>query len=129
MALAGGTAGAAGQGAWQSLCALVRRRPAGSGDGDGYEDGQGAAGQRELEELRAAPGDTARARALAEALTVRVGQDAEFGRELEVWLSRHGGGGVHMGIYGGTQGTVVQSQHIGTLNLGGSQRPAAEDRP
>ncbi|GAA2482146.1 hypothetical protein GCM10010393_11000 [Streptomyces gobitricini] len=124
MALAGGTAGAAGQGAWQSLCALVRRRPAAHSDGD--EDAQGVTGQRELEELRASPDDTERARALARALAVRARQDAEFGQELDAWRNRHGGGSVNMGIYGGTQGTVVQAQHIGTLNVGRPERPGAD---
>lgn len=124
MALAGGTAGAAGQGAWQSLCELVRRRPAASSDGDG--DAHAVPGQGELEELRATPEDAGRARALARALTERAQRDAEFGRELDAWRDRHGGDSVTMGIYGGTQGTVVQARHIGTLNLGSPGRPGAE---
>ncbi|MFD5561240.1 hypothetical protein [Kitasatospora griseola] len=114
MMLAGGAAGAAGRSAWQSLVALVRRRPA--------EDaaGQEATGLPELEAFEADPGNPARAQRLAEALTVRAERDPEFARRLVGCLPAPAS--VHVDgsntISGGEQGTVVQAQYIGTIHIG-----------
>ncbi|MFD8478997.1 hypothetical protein [Kitasatospora sp. NPDC059673] len=115
MMLAGGAAGAAGRSAWQSLVALVRRRPA--------EDaaGQDATGLPELEAFEADPGNRARAQRLADALMVRAEWDREFGRRLAGCLPARGS--VHVDgsntVSGGEQGTVVQAQYIGAIhNIG-----------
>ncbi|MFE2599443.1 hypothetical protein ACWCOZ_07690 [Streptomyces sp. NPDC001840] len=121
MMMAGGAAGAAGQGAgqsaWQSLVALVRRRPV---EGD---PGQGTTGRRELEEFEADPENPVRAQGLADALVLRAGQDPEFARRLSGCL--FGPGRTHMEVSGGQQNNVVQAQYVGTLHISGSNGPAA----
>ncbi|MBT2675276.1 hypothetical protein J7E95_31640 [Streptomyces sp. ISL-14] len=119
MALAGGTAGAAGQQIWASLRELVRRRPS----------GQASSGEGELTALDAAADDGERARELAEVLARRAGQDPAFAQALETWRHRAeawddgltGTGDVHNEISGGTfQGPVVQARDInGPLTFGG----------
>ncbi|MFF3328830.1 hypothetical protein ACFYWX_04595 [Streptomyces sp. NPDC002888] len=119
MALAGGTAGAAGQQIWASLRELVRRRPA-----SGERTGEG-----ELTALDEASDDTVRARELAGVLALRAQQDPAFAQALEAWRraaeavnrGRTGSGDVHNKISGSTfHGTVVQARDInGSLYLDG----------
>lgn len=119
MAVAGGTAGAAGQQIWASLRDLVRRRPSGRTQG----------GEAELTALGTATDDAERARELAEVLAQRARQDPDFARALETWRhraeawdqARTGAGDVHNEISGGTfQGPVVQARDInGPLTFGG----------
>ena len=119
MALAGGTASAAGQQIWTSLRDLVRRRPP-----SGEPLGEGA-----LTALAQASDDTARARELADVLALRARQDPAFGpalqsvrREAEaIEPARSRSGDVHNEISGTAtiHGTVVQAGDInGPLNLG-----------
>ncbi|MFJ8535671.1 hypothetical protein [Streptomyces sp. NPDC093591] len=92
MALAGGTAGAAGG-------VLVRHRPS----------GRALSGEGELAALDAAADDAERARELAELLARRAGQDPAFAQALETWRhraqawddGRTGAGDVHNEISGG----------------------------
>jgi hypothetical protein len=108
MALAGGTAGAAGQQIWASLRDLVSRRPS----------GQSPEGEAELTALGTAADDAQRA-----------GQDPAFAQALATWRrqaeawdeARTGAGDVHNEITGGTfQGPVVQARDInGPLTFGG----------
>lgn len=118
MALAGGTAGAAGQQIWASLRDLVRRRPA----------GQDPSGEEELNGLGTAADDTERARDLAVVLARRADQDPAFAQALEAWRrraeawdgARTGAGDVHNQVSGGTfHGPVVQARDInGPLSFG-----------
>ncbi|MDO0924267.1 hypothetical protein QQY24_02125 [Streptomyces sp. TG1A-8] len=118
MALAGGTAGAAGQQLWASLRDLVRRRP--TADPVGGED--------ELTALEEASDSPEQARGLARALAVRAGEDPAFARELAAWRReaeagttvRTGEGDVRNTVSGGTQTTVVQARDVhGSLHIGG----------
>lgn len=121
MALAGGTAGAAGQQVWASLRDLVRRRPA----------GQGPSGEDELTGLDTASDDAERARELAGVLAERARQDPAFAQALESWRrraeewhdARTGAGDVRNEISGGTfQGPVVMARDInGPLTFGGER--------
>ncbi|WAZ23089.1 hypothetical protein STRCI_004406 [Streptomyces cinnabarinus] len=119
MALAAGTAGAAGQQIWESLKGLLRRRP------------QGAApsGEAELEALGRSADDADRARELANVLALRAVQDPAFAQALESWRQKAeawdaarptGSGGVHNEISGGDfKGPVIQARDInGPLNFG-----------
>ncbi|MFD7135302.1 hypothetical protein [Streptomyces sp. NPDC059894] len=125
MALAGGTAGAAGQQLWASLRALVRARPT-SGEGRGTAGEP--RGEEELAALDEASDDAARARELAGTLALRARQDPAFARALETWRHeaealpelRTGAGDVSNEISGGTfHGTVVQARDInGPLHFG-----------
>ncbi|MER5212593.1 hypothetical protein ABT063_18925 [Streptomyces sp. NPDC002838] len=118
MALAGGTAGAAGEQIWMSLRNLVRRRPA---DGEPH-------GESELTSLGQAADSAERATELAEALALRARQDPAFAEALAAWRreaealegTRTGAGDVRNVISGGTQTTVVQARDVhGSINLGG----------
>ncbi|MFI2207210.1 hypothetical protein ACH47Z_42390 [Streptomyces sp. NPDC020192] len=116
MALASGTAGAAGQQIWTSLRDLVRRRT------DAEPSGEG-----ELTALAAAVGSaerTARAEQLAQALAERARQDPAFADALRIWRQdaldavRTGSGDVHNEISGGRQQTVILARDIhGDINL------------
>ncbi len=75
MALASGTAGAAGQQIWASLSGLLRRRPP-----DGTPTGEG-----ELAALDEHTDDADRARELANVLVLRADRDPEFAQALEEW--------------------------------------------
>ncbi|MFF4750509.1 hypothetical protein ACJ6WF_31070 [Streptomyces sp. MMS24-I2-30] len=117
MALASGTAGAAGEQIWTSLRNLVRRRP----DQAPYDEG-------ELTALAEAPDSTERATELAEALALRARQDPAFAEALAVWRreaealegTRTGAGDVRNVVSGGTQSTVIQTRDVhGSINLGG----------
>ena len=118
MALASGTAGAAGEQIWTSLRNLVRRRPS---DGEPYDEG-------ELTALAAAPDSSERAAELAEALALRARQDPAFAEALAAWRreaealegTRTGAGDVRNVVSGGTQNTVIQTRDVhGSINLGG----------
>jgi hypothetical protein len=118
MALAGGTAGAAGEQIWMSLRNLVRRRPS---DAEAYGEG-------ELTALDQAADSTERATELAEALALRARQDPAFAEALAAWRreaealegTRTGAGDVRNVVSGGTQGTVVQARDVhGSINFGG----------
>ncbi|MFF5844018.1 hypothetical protein ACIP4T_26935 [Streptomyces massasporeus] len=117
MALAGGTAGAAGQQIWASLRGLVRRRP----------EGAEVSGEAELAALDEASDDGDRARKLAEVLMLRAQQDPAFARALDAWrreaealdAKRTGAGDVHSEISGGDfHGPVVVSRDINELHFG-----------
>ncbi|MFF1725006.1 hypothetical protein [Streptomyces sviceus] len=127
MALAGGTAGAAGQQIWASLRSLVRRRPS----------GQGASGEDELTALDTAADDADRARELAQVLEERARQDPAFAQALEAWRreaeawgdARTGAGNVHNTISGGTfQGPVVQARDFSNIHFGHTS-PGPENDP
>ncbi|MCX5238192.1 hypothetical protein OG824_23655 [Streptomyces prunicolor] len=118
MALAGGTAGAAGQQIWTSLHHLVTRRPSG---GEPY-------GGSELTALAQSAGSTERATELARVLALRARQDPAFAEALAAWRreaealegTRTGAGDVRNTISGGTQNTVVQARDIhGSIHFGG----------
>lgn len=118
MALAGGTAGAAGEQIWMSLRNLVRRRHS---DEEPYGEG-------ELTALVQAADSAERATELAEALALRARQDPAFAEALAAWRqeaevlegTRTGTGDVHNAISGGTQGTVIMARDVhGSINLGG----------
>lgn len=123
MALAGGTAGAAGQQIWASLRDLVRRRPsAGEPRGEG-----------ELTSLADAADSPTRARELADVLALRARQDPAFAQALDTWRreaealdgtaigTQTGAGDVRNEVSGGTfQEPVVQARDInGPLRFGG----------
>lgn len=115
MALAGGTAGAVGQQAWDSLRALVRRRPRPElGDNaDHTPEGQG-----ELIALNQDPTSIERAQALAVALAGRALRDPDFAEALATWQRetqslRTGAGNTHNEISGGIyQAPVIQARDI-----------------
>ncbi|MFH8473761.1 hypothetical protein [Streptomyces sp. NPDC018000] len=118
MALAGGTAGAAGEQIWTSLRSLLGRRPS---DGEPYGEG-------ELTALAEAADSAERAAELAEVLALRARQDPAFAEALAAWRRqaealegmRTGAGDVHNAISGGTQGNVVQARDVhGSINFGG----------
>ncbi|MEU8651429.1 hypothetical protein [Streptomyces sp. NPDC048737] len=119
MALAGGTAGAAGQQIWASLRGLVRRTPS----------GEEPSGEGELAALDEAVDDAERAGELAEVLVRRAEQDPAFAQALETWRrraeawdgARTGPGDARNHIRGGTfHGPVVQARDInGPLHFGG----------
>ncbi|MFI0738907.1 hypothetical protein ACH4PU_12605 [Streptomyces sp. NPDC021100] len=114
MALASGTAGAAGNQAWQTLRNLVVRwRPGGE-----PEEG-------ELTALADAPDDAERAAELAEALALRARQDPAFAQALADWRrraealepSRTGSGNVSNTISNSTVTTAVQSRDVNGFTL------------
>ncbi|WP_414166444.1 hypothetical protein ACMATS_00665 [Streptoverticillium reticulum] len=118
MALAGGTAGAAGEQIWTSLRDLVGRRRSGGEPGD----------QGELTALAEAPGNEKRATELAAVLALRARQDPAFAQALAAWRReaealegpRTGAGDVHNEVSGGTQNTVVQMRDVhGSITFGG----------
>lgn len=122
MALAGGTAGAAGEHIWMSLRNLVGRRHS-----DGEPHGE-PYGEGELTALVQAADSAERATELAEALALRARQDPAFAEALAAWRreaealegTRTGTGDVHNTISGGTQGTVIMARDVhGSINLGG----------
>ncbi|MFI2720481.1 hypothetical protein ACH5AI_29775 [Streptomyces collinus] len=98
VALASGTAGAAGEQIWASLRELVTRR----GSGAGAEEPAVPAEPPRTEE---------RAGQLAALLNERAGQDPDFAAALEIWRRRADArvasptGDVHNEISGGTQTT------------------------
>ncbi|MBU6530147.1 hypothetical protein ACFUIW_29365 [Streptomyces sp. NPDC057245] len=130
MALAGGTAGAAGEQIWMSLRNLVGRRSS-AGEPDGQPQGEPHGepqGERELTALVQVADSTERARELAEALALRARQDPAFAEALAAWRreadalegTRSGAGDVHNTVSGGTQDTVIMARDVhGSINLGG----------
>lgn len=122
MALASGTAGAAGQSLWERLRALVRREAAEA------VEAAGAVGEGELVAFAEDTGNGARARELADALALRADQDPAFAQALTLWHREaervhggeggRGGGDTHQEISGGTQHNVVFTRDVhGPINL------------
>jgi hypothetical protein len=113
MALAGSTASAAGQQTWQSLRALVMRRPEGEADG-----------RHELTALAEEPGSAEHARGLAAALAARAERDPGFAQRLEAWRQeakavRTGAGDVSNELSGTAHGPVIMGRDFsGPVNLG-----------
>ncbi|WP_328872821.1 hypothetical protein OHT76_23445 [Streptomyces sp. NBC_00287] len=118
MALASGTAGAAGQQIWEKLRSLVRRRP----------DPEAPSGEGELVALGEAADDSERAHELANVLALRAAQDPAFAQALESWRQEAeawdraptGSGDVHNEITGGDfKGPVFQGRDFnGPMNFG-----------
>ncbi|MEU3556108.1 hypothetical protein [Streptomyces fragilis] len=115
VALASGTAGAAGQQAWTSLRDLVRRRSEPELAPDAPEGIP--SGEEELAALDERAESVERARALARVLGLRAAYDDAFRADLAAWRSaaeetvvRTGEGDVHNRITGGTQSTVVMGR-------------------
>jgi hypothetical protein len=120
-AIAGGAGGALGSQLWAGVTALVRRpfrrsRPTG--------DSTAAlpSGEAELAALGQAPGDQARAVALAEVLLGRAEADSEFGQALAAWWAQASqiqvGGDVTNTVRGGTfHGPVVQGRDFTGLTF------------
>lgn len=118
MALAGGTAGAAGQQIWTSLRELVTRRRSG-----GAPQGEG-----ELMALAQAADSDERAIELAEVLRLRAEDDSGFARAIQSLLTDSeklhftstGSGDVRNEISGGTvHGNVVQARDVhGSIHFG-----------
>jgi hypothetical protein len=126
MAFAGSAAGAAGQQTWQSLRALVLRRPEGEQEGEGA-GGEDTGGLGELTALAEEPGNEDRAHALAQALAARAGRDPGFARRLAAWRQeaeaaggvRTGAGDVHNEFSGEAHGPVIMGRDFhGPINLG-----------
>nr|WP_231905738.1 hypothetical protein [Streptomyces davaonensis] len=127
MALAAGTAGAAGQQIWESLRGLLRRRAPGEAP-----TGEVSSGEAELVALGRSADDADRARELANVLALRAAQDPAFAQALESWRQEAeawdgarparptGSGDVHNEISGGDfKGPVIQARDInGPLNFG-----------
>ncbi|SEC79816.1 hypothetical protein [Streptomyces sp. KS_5] len=117
MAVAGGTAGAAGQQIWTALRDLVRRR------GSGEEP----SGEGELTALAQQSDSAERARQLAETLALRARQDPAFAEALAAWRreaetlvpNRTGSGDVRNEVSGTVHGNVVQARDIhGSIRFG-----------
>ncbi|MER7516528.1 hypothetical protein [Streptomyces sp. NPDC126499] len=113
VALASGTAGAAGQQIWASLRDLVTRRGTRPG-----EDEPAMTAEPPRTEERAAQ--------LAALLNERARQDPDFATALETWRRRANAevaarsGDVTNQITGGTQGTVIQGRDFhGDITFGG----------
>ncbi|CAL9287428.1 hypothetical protein SUDANB66_01323 [Streptomyces sp. SudanB66_2053] len=124
MALASGTAGAAGQNLWERLRALVQRRPDPQSDAvQGDEEPEMGALVVALDEDAS---DEQRAARLAEGLARRARQDPAFAEALALWRREaeqvsgaSGGGTQHQEISGGTQHNVVFTRDVhGSINLG-----------
>ncbi|CAL9580040.1 hypothetical protein [Streptomyces sp. enrichment culture] len=104
VALASGTAGAAGEQIWASLRELVTRRG-------------GPSGAEEPQVPAVPPSSEERAGRLAALLNERAAQDADFAAALEIWRRRAdaevtaaGTGDVTNSITGGRQQTVIQGR-------------------
>ncbi|GGX34602.1 hypothetical protein [Streptomyces lomondensis] len=113
VALASGTAGAAGEQIWASLRDLVTR-------------GRSRSGEDEPAVPAEPPRTQDRAGQLAALLNERAGQDPDFAAALEIWRRRADAevaarsGDVHNEISGGTQGTVIQGRDFhGGITFGG----------
>ncbi|MET9777840.1 hypothetical protein ABZ023_26900 [Streptomyces sp. NPDC006367] len=125
MALASGTAGAAGQNLWERLRTLAQRPPA------RQPDAAQADGEPAVDELAVAldedASDEQRAARLAEGLALRARQDPAFAEALTLWRREAeqlsavaaGKGTQHQEISGGTQHNVVFTRDVhGSVNLG-----------
>ncbi|MEU9582439.1 hypothetical protein [Streptomyces werraensis] len=125
MALASGTAGAAGQSLWERLRALVQRSPDPRSDAvRGDDEPEVGALVGALDEDAS---DEERAARLAESLALRARQDPAFAEALALWRreaeqvsgAAAGGGTQHQEISGGTQHNVVFTRDVhGSINLG-----------
>jgi hypothetical protein len=131
MAFAGSAVGAAGQQTWQSLRALVLRRPEGEQAGEGAA-GEDTGGLGELTALAEEPGNEERAQALARALAARAGRDPGFARGLEEWRQeaeaagsvRTGTGDVYNEFSGEARGPVIMGRDFhGPINIGPERSP------
>ncbi|WP_431964794.1 hypothetical protein [Actinacidiphila sp. bgisy160] len=119
MALASGTAGAAGQQAWTSLRDLVRRRTtADAGREAPGEVQEVPSGEEEFTALDEDAGSVERARALARALALRATYDDTFRERFAAWrgaaedaaAARTGSGNTDNSVTGGRQGTVIMGR-------------------
>jgi hypothetical protein len=119
MAVAGGTASAAGQQIWTTLRELVTRRSRGGELG----------GEAELTALTQAANSEQRAQELAEVLALRARQDPDFAAALDVWRRQAetlepapastGSGDVNNRADGTVHGNLVQARDIqGSVNFG-----------
>jgi hypothetical protein len=124
MALASGTAGAAGQNLWERLRTLAQRSPVQRPDAT-QGDGEPAVGELVVA-LDEDASDEQRAARLAEGLALRARQDPAFAEALALWrreaeqlpASSTGGGTQHQEISGGTQHNVVFTRDVhGSINL------------
>lgn len=113
VALASGTAGAAGEQIWASLRDLVRRRASAPGEATPVVPAE-------------PPRTEERARQLAALLNERARQDDGFAAALEIWRRQADAeitsrsGDVHNTISGGSQGTVIQGRDIhGNITFNG----------
>jgi hypothetical protein len=125
MAVAGGVGGAAGQQAWNTLGALVKRsfrREPGHG---------GKTPTADLAALQRDPGDVNAAIRLAVLMVARAEADAVFRTDLETWAATvretypaTGSGDVHNVIAGGVfHQSVIQARDIGKLTYGSPAQP------
>ncbi|GAX58731.1 hypothetical protein [Streptomyces olivochromogenes] len=117
VALASGTAGAAGQQLWGSLRALMLRRSA----------GEEPSGEDELTALAEDPHDVERAKELADVLARRAVQDPAFAEALINWrnqaealhVARTGAGHVHRVFSGGGRRAARSSRGLTSTDEGG----------
>jgi len=145
LAVATGVSEALGGQLWAGLASLVRRPPHGQREpagepspvlsGEPMLPGEPVpSGEAELAALRGAPGDQAKAVALAEALLARATADPGFDRALREWWERAApvrekAGSVTNTISGGTQhGPVLQGRDFTGLTFGAAP-PAPASRP
>lgn len=124
MALASGTAGAAGQNLWERLRALAQRSPARQ-PGAARGDGEPTVGELVVA-LDEDASDEQRAARLAECLALRARQDPAFAEALALWrreaeqlsAASTGGGTQHQEVSGGTQHNVVFTRDVhGSITL------------
>lgn len=131
MAVAGGTASAAGQQIWTTLRELVIRR---SSQGEpGSEPGSEPGGEEELTALAQSASSEQRAQELAEVLALRARQDPDFAAALDVWRreaealepaptpapASTGTGDVINESHGTVHGNLVQARDIhGSIHFG-----------
>ncbi|MEW2071240.1 hypothetical protein [Streptomyces sp. NPDC007346] len=125
MALASGTAGAAGQNLWERLRALAQRPSARQPDA-AQGDGEPTVGELAVA-LDEDASDEQRAALLAEGLALRARQDPAFAEALALWrreaerlpAASTGAGTQHQEISGGTQHNVLFTRDVhGPINLG-----------
>ena len=123
LAVATGVSEALGGQLWAGAVSLVRRPLRGRREPVGALPAAGS-GEAELSALQGAPGDRAKAVALAEALLARAGADPGFERALLQWWEqaapvREKTGDVANTISGGNQhGPVLQGRDFTGLTFG-----------
>jgi hypothetical protein len=133
VAVATGVSEALGGQLWAGVVSLVRRPLRGRGKPAGELSAAGS-GEAELAAFQGAPGDQAKAVALAEVLLARAGVDPAFERALEEWWEQAAPiwektGNVTNTISGGVQhGPVLQGRDFTGLTFGAAP-PAPSVRP